>query len=226
MRVLIIAAHPDDEVLGVGGTIARHVDKGDEVFILMVTEGSSTQYKNQAGKIQQKKLELEKVKETLGITEVIYLDLPDMKLDTIPKADLNEQVAKAALNIKPEIVYTHFYGDINNDHQVVFEATMVAVRPIGDYSVRRVLAYNTPSSTEWSAQTSNNVFLPNVYVDITDYLPKKIEAMKQYQSELRSYPHPRSLESLNQVAKFWGKHIGVDAAEPFMLIREIEKGEV
>jgi len=221
MKVLVLAAHPDDEVLGVGGTIAYHVDKGDQVYVAIVTEGSSTQYDGEPEKILQKKEEAEKVKSILGISKVIYLNLPDMKLDTLAKIEINKRVNEVISTIKPDTIYTHFFGDINSDHHAVFEATMVASRPVGNYTVKKILCYFTPSSTEWAAQTINNAFLPNVYVDISKYIKKKLSAMDQYKSELRPYPHPRSLEALTIIGKYWGQQIGVEAAEPFMLIREI-----
>ncbi|MBO8157768.1 MAG: PIG-L family deacetylase [Bacillaceae bacterium] len=220
-KVLVIAAHPDDEVLGVGGTIAFHVNIGDQVDLLMVTEGSSTQYQGQPEKIQQKKDELQKVKEILGIHNIYYLDLPDMKLDTLANVELNATISQKISQINPDIVYTHFYGDVNSDHQELFKATMVATRPVENNNVKKVLCYYTPSSTEWNIQNSNNIFMPNVFVDISKFLNQKIEAMNCYKSELRPYPHPRSEEALVHIAKYWGLHTGVHAAEPFMLVREV-----
>jgi len=221
MKVLVIAAHPDDELLGLGGTIAKHVSHGDEVHVLMMTEGSSTQYHNQPEKIEQKKREIMRVKSILGIKEIHFVDLPDMKLDTLPHVEVNAPITNIIDKLEPEIVYTHFYGDVNKDHRTIFESTMVATRPTGNTSVKRVLCYNTPSSTEWNVQTSGTTFMPNVYVDITDYLEDKLSAFEQYESEIRDYPHPRSIEAVKIHARYWGTHIGVKAAEPFMLVREI-----
>ena len=221
MKVLVIAAHPDDEMLGLGGTIAKHASNGDEVHVLMVTEGSSTQYKDQPKMIEQKKKEIAKVKEILQISGVHFLDLPDMKLDTLAHIDLNSPITKVVNEVQPETVYTHFYGDVNKDHRVIFESTMVAVRPSAESSVRKVICYNTPSSTEWNIQQGHSAFMPNMYVDITDFLHYKLEALKQYKSEMREYPHPRSPESIKIHANYWGSHIGVESAEAFMLMREI-----
>jgi len=221
MKVLVVAAHPDDEMLGLGGTLAMHSADGDEVHVLMVTEGSSTQYKNNPEMIAQKKNEMNQVKDVLGFKEIHYCDLPDMKLDTLAHIDLNKPISKAIQNIKPEIVYTHFYGDVNKDHRMIFESVMVAVRPLGKDSVKKVICYNTPSSTEWNLQRSHTAFMPNLYVDITGYLDKKVEALEQYKSEVREYPHPRSVKSIKVHAQYWGTHIGVEAAEAFMIVREI-----
>ena len=158
MKVAVFAAHPDDEVLGVGGAIIHHKEAGDDVYVVIVTEGSSTQYEDDEGKILQKVKEAEKVQQTLGIKKVIHLGLPDMKLDTLAKVDVNKKISEVVNEIKPEVVYTHFYGDVNSDHHTVFEATLVACRPVQDCSVRKLLCYQTPSSTEWGAQASNLIY--------------------------------------------------------------------
>lgn len=221
MRVLVIAAHPDDELLGLGGTIAKHSSNGDEVHVLMITEGSSTQYKDQPDMIEQKKREITNVKNILRISDVHFVDLPDMKLDTLAHIDVNNPITKAVHKLQPEVVFTHFYGDVNKDHRVIFESTMVAVRPATNSSIKKVICYNTPSSTEWNIQQGHTAFMPNMYVDITEFLDKKLEALHQYKSEMREYPHPRSPESVRIHANYWGNHIGVEAAEAFMIVREI-----
>ena len=221
MKVLVIAAHPDDEILGLGGTIAKHTSEGDEVHILMVTEGSSTQYKDRPEMIDQKRNEILNVKDILDIAKIHFVNLPDMKLDTLANIDVNQPITKAINELRPEIVYTHFYGDVNKDHRVIFESTMVAVRPSADCSVKKVICYHTPSSTEWNIQQGHTAFLPNMYVDITRFLDKKLKAFQQYKSEIRKYPHPRSPEALKIHAQYWGSHIGTEAAEAFMIVREI-----
>lgn len=222
MRVLVIAAHPDDEILGLGGTIAKHTSEGDEVHVLMVTEGASTQYKDRPEMIEQKKNEIFRVKNILNIADIHFINLPDMKLDTLAHIEVNNPIAKAIHQLRPEIVYTHFYGDVNKDHRVIFDSTMVAVRPSAEYSVKKVICFHTPSSTEWNIQQGHTAFLPNMYVDISRFLDKKLKALDQYKSELRKYPHPRSLESIKILANYWGSHIGAEAAEAFMIVREIK----
>ncbi|WNS74812.1 PIG-L deacetylase family protein [Bacillus sp. DTU_2020_1000418_1_SI_GHA_SEK_038] len=221
MRVLVIAAHPDDEILGLGGTIAKHTSQGDEVHILMVTEGSSTQYKDRPEMIKQKKKEMSKVKDILNIGNIHFVNFPDMRLDTLAHIEVNNPITKAIHKLQPEVVYTHFYGDVNKDHRVIFDSTMVAVRPSADFAVKKVICYNTPSSTEWNVQQGHTAFMPNMYVDITSFLEKKLKALNEYKSEMRKYPHPRSLEAIKIHANYWGSHIGVEAAEAFMLVREI-----
>jgi LmbE family N-acetylglucosaminyl deacetylase len=227
VRILIIAAHPDDEVYGVGGTIVKHVQAGDEVFVCMLTEGTTTQYRHQMKDdelnrlIEQKKQETLKAAEILGIKEVFFCDLPDMKLDMLSHADVNYPIEECVKNIKPEVVYTHHWGDVNKDHRLAFESTMVAVRP-GFYTpIRKVLIYETPSSSEWNAPILTNLFIPNVFVDISSTLHLKIEAMKAYVSEMREFPHPRSIEAVTIYAQKRGLAVGREAAECFMSIREV-----
>lgn len=218
MKILVIAAHPDDEVLGLGGTIAKHVNKGDEVYVCIVAEGATVRYER--GMINELKKYALQASEILGVKKVHFLGFPDQKLDTLSLIEIIKPIEKIISNIEPEIVYTHHYGDLNKDHQIVFEATVTATRPIGN-KIKKVLCYETPSSTEWSPPITKCAFMPNVYTDISDTLQKKIEAMMAYKSEVRNHPHPRSIETLRINAQYQGSKIGVKAAERFMLIREI-----
>lgn len=227
MKVLIIAAHPDDEVYGVGGTIIKHTKAGDEVYICMLTEGVTTQYRKYRDSIGLAKMVEQKRKETLnavkilGVKEVFFFNLPDMKLDTLSHSEINQPIEECIAKLLPEVVYTHFWGDVNKDHRLVFESTMVAVRPGLTSPIKRVLIYETPSSSEWNAPILTNEFLPNVFVDISDVMDKKIEALKAYQSEIRDFPHPRSIEAVTIYAQKRGLTVGKKSAECFMLIREV-----
>jgi len=227
LKVLVIAAHPDDEVYGVGGTMVKHVQKGDEVYVCMLTEGVTTQYRNTMNKIslheliKQKKKESLRAAKILGIKKIFFFDLPDMKLNTIPHPEINQPIEECIATLLPEIVYTHHWGDVNKDHRLAFESTMVAVRPGLKSSIKKVLIYETPSSSEWNAPILTNQFLPNVFVDISDVLDLKIQAMKAYKSELRPFPHPRSIEAVTTYAKKRGLEVGKEVVECFMLIREI-----
>lgn len=227
MKVLVIAAHPDDEVYGVGGTMVKHAQNGDEVYVCMLTEGVTTQYCNIKDKIQlsnlieQKKNESLKAARILGIKEIFFFNLPDMKLDTIAHSEINQPIEECITNLLPEIVYTHHWGDVNKDHRLAFESTMVAVRPALKNPIKKVLIYETPSSSEWNVPILTNQFLPNVFVDISDVLDIKIQAMKAYKSELRPFPHPRSIEAVTTYAKKRGLEVGKKVVECFMLIREI-----
>ncbi len=221
-----MAAHPDDEVYGVGGTLVRHKTSGDETFVLIVTEGCSQQYRDLGEKelasiTRQKKEEAKEAAKILGVKEVFFSDLPDMKLDTLSHAELNGVLERCISEIKPEILYTHHFGDVNKDHKLVFESTMVAARPGISWQIKRVLLYETPSSTEWNAPLPEAIFLPNVYVDISSVLDIKLSAMQAYKSELRPFPHPRSIEAVKIYSGKNGLVVAKSAAEAFRLIREV-----
>ena len=219
MRILVIEAHPDDEVIGAGGTIAKYARQGDEVYLIIVTKAYAPDWPEAS--IENQPKEVAKVNEILGIKKTFFLDLPTVKLDTIPQKELNEKVSKCIAEVQPDIVYTTNRGDLNEDHRRVFYSTMVATRPISGSSVRKVLSYEVLSSTEWAGPFADSAFIPNVYVDISDTLEIKLKAMAVYKSELKEYPHPGSLEAISILAKRRGASAGVKAAEAFMLIRDI-----
>jgi len=221
MKVLVVAAHPDDETLGVGGTIARYAEQGDEVWVCILTDGVTPRH-------QHVELQMEcasKACQILGVQKVIFCNLPNQRLDALPLVDVISPIEKCVGEFKPDVVYTHFKEDVNQDHRIAFQATMVATRPLGDNTVRRLLCYETPSSTEWAAPFTGSFFAPNVFVDIAITLSKKIRAMEMYAStyisEVRAYPHPRSYEAIEIYAKRHGIIVGVQAAEAFMLVREL-----
>jgi LmbE family N-acetylglucosaminyl deacetylase len=168
--------------------------------------------------IKNRPKEIKKANKTLGIKKTYFLDYPTVKLDTIPQKELNESISKVVNEVNPDIVYIPHKGDLNKDHRLVFEASLVATRP-GNHKIKRILSYETLSETEWGQPIEP--FIPNVYVDISETFVTKIEAMKAYESEIKSYPHPRSLEMINILAKMRGGAVGLDAAEAFILIREI-----
>ena len=225
-RVLVVAAHPDDEVLGMGGTIAKLSDHGFETAILIVTDGSSSQYRDDPNLVtilKQKEEETRKCAEILGISKLFYGGLPDMRLDTVPHIEINRAIERVIEEYQPHCVYTHFSGDVNKDHRLVYESTLIACRPTETQCVKRLLAYSVPSSTEWSIQINSDVFMPTWYEDIHGvYAEKKYAAMNCYQTELRAYPHPRSIEYLRNADIAEGNHVGIPAAESFMLLRCIE----
>lgn len=221
-KVLIIAAHPDDEVLGVGGTIAWHSKiNSDEVFVLILTEGCSSQYKNNKEILVQKKNEAKKANSILGVKELYLENLPDMKLDGLLHIKINEVIEKYIKKLHPDIVFTH-HPDINKDHTLIFESTMVALRPVPGLPIKKVLLYAPSSSTEWSAPFSGNYFIPNVFYDITETLDLKLKAFSCYESEIRKFPHPRSLDSIKIYTQRIGISVGLQAAEHFMLMRSFE----
>ncbi len=225
-RVLIIAAHPDDEILGAGGTIAKYAMSGARISLLIVTDGSTSQYRNDSQLeqiLQTKKEETRCAADVVGISDIFYGGLPDMGLDATKHVAVNEVIEKVVADFKPNIVFTHFYGDVNMDHQCVYRSTMVACRPTSEQTVRELYSYYVPSSTDWSPQHAATVFMPTVFVDIAGQCAeKKYEAMSCYQTELRDYPHPRSVEALRAMDQANGAHVGLFSAECFVLHRAIK----
>lgn len=224
MKVLVVAAHPDDEVLGGGGTIAKHALDGDEVFCLLLGEGITSRYSQPElakEELIELRLEADQAAKILGIKELFFKDLPDNRFDTVPLLTIVKAVEEVKEQIKPDVIYTHHQGDLNIDHQITFKAVLTACRSIKDETVKEIYSFEVPSSTEWSSPVALNYFMPNVFVDITETLDKKIEALRAYQGELREYPHPRSPEAIQAIAHRWGSTVGVEAAEAFQLIRSI-----
>ena len=225
-RVLVIAAHPDDEVLGMGGTIAKYASRGNEVAVLIVTDGSTSQYRDDPKLkeiLRAKKAETSNCAAVLGVKHVFYGELPDMKLDVTPHIEINRVIENAIDDFQPTIVFTHFSGDVNEDHRRVYESTLVDCRPVSEQCVKRLFLYSVPSSTEWNVQTATNVFLPNWYEDIAgENAEKKYRAMECYKTELREYPHPRSIKYLRTADVAEGNRVGLLASESFILLRSIE----
>lgn len=213
MRVLVIAAHPDDEILGVGGTILKHKSQGDEVYVCMVTKAYEPEWSKE---YMQKKLEeAPEVDRILGVDRRIYCNLPTVKLNMIPHGEFNKAIEDVIEQVDPDVIYTHSEHDLHQDHVLIFTAIMIAIRPKSGKRVK-LMCFETISSTEWS----NRTFVPNVYVDITDFIEKKIEAFLRYESEVREYPHPRSEEGVRVLAKKRGIEACVEYAEAFVLIRD------
>jgi len=224
MNILVIAPHPDDEVLGCGGTIKKHTNKGDNVYLCIVTKAYTPDWSKAF--IENRKKEIACAKGVLGIKEIFFLDLPTVKLDTVPQKKLNDLISNCVNKVKPEILYIPFAGDINKDHRLVFEASLVAARPKPNFSVKKIFSYEVPSETEWGtarAKGIEEIFIPNEYVDISETLEVKLKAMSCYKSELKEFPHPRSLKAITVSAEKRGSEAGLQAAEAFMIIREISK---
>ena len=226
MRILVVAAHPDDEVLGCGGTIAKHVLHGEEVYCLILGEGITSRQTQRglasSAEIKQLRLSSERAASILGIRKVFFRNFPDQCLDTVPLLEIVKDVEEVKEELKPDIIYTHNQSDLNIDHQITFKAVLTACRPVKDETVRLIYSFEVPSSTEWSSPDAHPHFVPNVFVDISDTFSKKVEALKAYQGEIREYPHPRSLEALEIIAKRWGINVGIGLAEAFRLIRWIK----
>ena len=219
-RVLVFAAHPDDEVLGMGGTIAVHVERGDHVRVVVVTDGSSTQYPGDSETRLRKEEEALRAAAELGVMDYVHLALPDMRLDTLPHVEVNRVVEEHVGDVAPELVYTP-HPDVNLDHRRLFDSVAVATRPVPGQSVRRLLTYAPTSSTEWTPAPLN-WFVPNWFVDVTSTFERKLAAFAEYGTEARPYPHPRSERALRAAGEFYGASCGCEHAEPFVLVRALE----
>lgn len=223
-KILVIAAHPDDEVLGMGGTIAKLVKGGMEVNLLIVTDGSSSQYRdaeNLQEIIETKKQETRRCADVLGVKNIYYGSLSDMKLDATPHVEVNHAIEKVIDQVQPDTVFTHFWGDVNCDHQNVYKSTLVAVRPVFGQVVKELYCYRVPSSTEWTPNKSDTMFMPNVFIDISEVASVKYKAFACYSTELRDYPHPRSVQYLQETDKVAGLRVGMYATEEFVLLRKL-----
>ena len=211
-RILVVAAHPDDELLGCGGTVALHARAGDCVTAVVACEGESLRYgPNGVGQAEHTR----EAARALGVQDVRVLGFPDQKLDTLPLTEIITPLERIVRDLRPEIVYGQFGGDANRDHEIVFRALLVATRPIED-CIEAVYTFDTASSTEWGYPRT---FAPDTWVEITETLEQKIAAMACYASEVRPYPHPRSLEALRHRARAWGNQACLEAAEVFMTVR-------
>lgn len=216
--VLVVGAHPDDEVLGVGATIPLIKAAGGRVTVCIVTDGSSTQYSGDAVTRREKDGNLLAANEILGTDEVIHWSFPDMRLDTVPHVELNKALEDLLGKRSFDTVFVHHAHDVNLDHQAIHRSVLVAARPTPGQSVRRILSYHVNSATEWGARSEQRQFCPNVYFDVSTTIQKKLEAMKCYGVELRKFPHPRTLQALEHRARVWGSEVGYEYAEAFKLL--------
>ncbi len=216
-RVLVIAAHPDDEVLGCGGTAALHARAGDEVTALIACEGESLRYG--PGGVGQPE-HIRRAAQELGLRETRQLGFADQRLDTLSLVELITPLERAVRDLRPSVVYCQYGGDANRDHELLFRAALVATRPIEPY-IEAVYAFDTASSTEWGYPRT---FVPDTWVDISATLEQKLCAMQCYESEVRPYPHPRSIEALRNRARAWGNQCCLEAAEVFMTVRRSLRG--
>jgi LmbE family N-acetylglucosaminyl deacetylase len=219
-RALIIAPHPDDEILGVGGTMARMVEENWDVNVLIVTRGFPPLWDESF--INQGRKEATQSHQFLGINRTIMLDqFPAAQLDKIPHSELNAKLGEVLGEVQPDVLFIPFMHDIHLDHQLVSLSAMVAARPCLTHTPKKVLAYETLSETFWNAPTSGLSFVPNVFVDISQFLSSKIKAMEFYNSQLKAYPHQRSIEAVKALASLRGSTVGCEAAEAFVLMRQI-----
>ena len=220
MRVLVIAPHPDDEVLGVGGTIAKRAGEGHEVYVCVVTKAFPPLFSEEI--VEQARTECREADQALGVIETSFLDFPAVTLETVPRYELNGGIAKTIQRIKPDEVYIPHRGDMQLDHKMIVDAAMVALRPKYEHVVKRIYAYETLSETGWDLPNTVNEFIPTVYEDITDTLDRKLKAINLFQSQIEAFPAARSIGAIEALARYRGATVGVRAAEAFSLVREIK----
>ena len=219
-KILVLGAHSDDEVLGVGGTILKVKENNSVVDVLIVTDSASAQY-NEKQKLDNRDSNLHQCCKILKVDNVFQWDLPDMRLDTLSHLEMNKKLSFFIEKSDYDTVFIHHPNDINKDHQVLFDSLMVVCRPMPNQKVKSILTFYTPSSTEWGSFEKNRMFCPNVFVDIENYMDLKLNALSKYTDEVREFPHPRSLENVENVAKYFGSQVGLKFAEPFYLIRSV-----
>ncbi|MDA8164130.1 MAG: PIG-L family deacetylase [Desulfobacteraceae bacterium] len=225
MKVLVIAAHPDDEVLGCGGTIKRLAQEGHAITIAILGEGITSRHRtrNEADGNLVSQLEQcsHRVGKFLDARRVLTRGIPDNRFDSLPLLEVVKIVEEIIEEINPEVIFTHHGGDLNIDHMVVHRAVLTASRCLPDQIIQSVYTFEVPSSTEWAFQQFAPVFSPNFFIDITETMEDKVRAMSMYESEERAFPHPRSPQSLEAIAKRWGSVVGCNRAEAFQMVRRV-----
>lgn len=225
---LVVAAHADDESLGCGGTIAKIVASGGSVTVLFLADGESSRFIGNEEtellevRIKRRKEMASSALSHLGVNKSTFLDLKDNRLDTVPLLELTKMIENAIDHYAPEMIITHHPYDLNIDHKMAAIATITATRPFQDQIVRQLIAFETPSSSEWNVQSQVNVFAPNFFVDISEVWGKKVSALKAYSEEMRDFPHPRSIESIEALARWRGSNCGREYAEAFTLLRSVQ----
>ena len=223
-KVLVIAAHPDDEILGCGGTIFNHTNVGDEVFVLIMSQGidSRDKVKNSLEKKNKLNKAAIKANKNLGVKKIFFEKLPDNSMDKFNRLKVIKIIERYIHKIKPKIVYTHHVGDVNVDHQVLHHSVVTACRPIPNHPVKELYFFEVSSSTEWQTPSSGNFFQPNAFFDITNSISCKLKSLEIYEMEMKEWPHPRSIDAVHNLSKYRGSSIGVNNAEAFIIGRLIK----
>ena len=217
-KILVIVAHPDDEVLGCGATIAQHTENGDKVQVVFTADGFSSREVEDG----ERNLPATEVADILGCENPIFLDFPDNKLDAVPLLSIVKEIEKNINDFQPSIVYTHYFGDLNIDHQITHKSVITACRPQPDFCVKEIYSFETLSATHWQSSSMTNTFNPNYFVDVSGFMKQKIKALQCYDNEMRDYPHARSYKAVESLAKFRRGVIGAQDAEAFVVERLIK----
>lgn len=223
-KILIVAAHPDDEILGCGGTVARLITAGYTAYTLILGEGITSRYNDQTSSPKEKKEllslknNIEKANKIIGIKDTFVFDFPDNSFDKVPLLEIVKVIEKIKNEIKPEIIFTHFKDDLNVDHKITYNAVITSTRPLPEETVKEIYSFEVLSSTEWNFPTT---FSPDIFYDISETIDLKIKAMESYKSEIRKFPHPRSSKGIRLNAQCWGMKVGLNYAEAFKCVRKI-----
>lgn len=223
-KILIVAAHPDDEVLGCFGTVARLIKEGYEAYTLILGEGKTSRdderlVENKKQEIEVLNTEIHNANNIIGIKKVFVESFPDNRFDSVDLLDIIKVISKVKEEVKPDIIFTHYEHDLNIDHQLTYQSVITACRPMENECVKTIYSFEILSSTEWKYPLS---FSPDTYFDITDTLDLKVDAMNEYISELCEYPHPRSLEGIKLNAQYHGMRVGKKYIEAFKTVRNIK----
>lgn len=218
-KILVIAPHPDDEILGCGGTMIKNVAEGNEVYVCIVTKGPQPMFPIEV--IEKARQEARDCHVSIGVKKTYFLDFPSVFLEECHRYELNDAILKVVREVMPDEVYIPHYGDMQKDHQIVADACMVAVRPKYEPKIKKVLGYETMSETAWNAPNIQNEFIPNIFEDISEYLEDKKKALAFFTTQIAAFPDARSVGAIEALAKYRGALMHLNACEAFMLIREI-----
>jgi LmbE family N-acetylglucosaminyl deacetylase len=220
-KVLVVAAHPDDELLGCGGTLIKLAKKNCKIFTLFFTDGVSARGNKFSKKVNNRKNNALKSLKIMGVHSSKFLSYPDNGLDTVPLIKIVREIEQIITKFKPDTILTHSNADLNIDHEIVSRAVVTASRPKPNFCVKNILLFETLSSTEWNFNLKKKTFNPNYFIDITLTIKKKIKAAKAYKNEINSWPHPRSIKGIKNLASYRGQSVGLKYAEAFYLLRYV-----
>lgn len=219
-RIMVIAAHPDDELLGCGGVLIKHARNGDYIRTIILGQGMLSRGED-VSILVKLRADAKKANDITGVNELEFYDFPDNAFDSVPLLNIIKVVEKEIDNYQPDIIYTHFANDLNIDHRKTFEAVMTATRPQPGMKNPDIYSFYVQSSTDWISSTETNQFIPNVFIDVEESIEQKIKALEAYETEMKPSPHSRSLESNRIFSQYWGTRVGKKHAEPFILVRSI-----
>jgi len=224
-KILIVAAHPDDEILGCGGTVAKMIKSGYHAKTIILGTGISSRDNIADSEKEIKNLRERSVNanDVLGIDEVVFHDLPDNAFDTVKLLDIVKIVEKEIFEYRPDIIFTHYGEDLNIDHRITFQSVITACRPdVSGYNPD-IYSFFVPSSTDWNEVSPLKSFTPNVFIEVSDTIKIKLDSLSMYDSEMRPYPHSRSIRSIEVFSQYWGNRVCRESCEPFVLIRTIRE---